>query len=327
MSLNLEILHYILFLPGFYVLIKGADLFVEGSVVIARRLKVSDLAIGLTLVAFGTSAPELAVNVISSLKGNTDLAISNILGSNIANIFLILGISSVIRELEVHTSTTWKEIPFSLLGSVVVFFAANDVLFQSNSLNIISRNDGFILLCFFSIFLYYVFSIAKEQNKPFEEIQVKDMKIFTAILYIIFGILGLVFGGDWIVNGSVQIAKFLGLSESFIGLTVVAVGTSLPELATSAVAAYKNNSEIAMGNVVGSNIFNIFFVLATSSVIKPLPFNLEGQIDIFASLFASFILFIFMFIGKRHRLEKNQGIFFIIVYLLYIIYRANLGGK
>lgn len=327
MDFNSEILHYTLFLPGFYILIKGADLFVEGSVVIARKLKVSDLAIGLTLVAFGTSAPELAVNLISSLKGNTDLAISNILGSNIANILLILGVSSVIKEIEVQKSTTWKEIPFSLLGSVVVFFLANDVFFQANSFDILSRNDGFILLCFFVIFLYYVFSIAKDQNKFPEEIQTKEMKTIVAILYIFLGILGLIFGGDWIVNGSVQIAKFLGLTESFIGLTVVAVGTSLPELATSAVAAYKNHSEIAMGNVVGSNIFNIFFVMATSSVIKPLPFSLESQIDIFATLFASIILFIFMFIGEKHKLERNQGIFFLFAYFLYIIYRATIGGK
>ncbi|MFN3603522.1 MAG: calcium/sodium antiporter [Leptonema sp. (in: bacteria)] len=326
MDFSSETLNYILFLPGFYILIKSADLLVEGSVALARKLKISDLVIGLTLVSFGTSAPELAVNVISSIRGNTDLAISNILGSNIANILLILGISSLIRELVVQEDTTWKEIPFSLLGSIAVFLLANDVFFKANVVNFISRNEGYILLCFFSIFLYYVYTIARKDQENQQELVRIETKIFIAMIYVILGLIGLVLGGNWIVKGAVQIAHFFGLSESFIGLTIVAVGTSLPELATSAVAAYKNNSEIAVGNVVGSNIFNVFFILGVSAVIKPLPFSLESQIDIFGSLFSSIILFFFMFVGKRHRLERNQGAIFLIIYFSYIVYRFTFGG-
>lgn len=327
MKFQSDILYYILFLPGFYVLIKSANLLIEGSIVIARRFKVSDLVIALTIVSFGTSSPELAVNILSSIQGNSDIAISNILGSNLANILLILGISSLFQELVVQKTTTWKEIPFSLLGSVVLFFLANDIFFQSNTKDIISVNDGLILLCFFIIFLYYIYGIMKENQETHKELEAKNLSLLMASIYVIVGLLGLVIGGDWIVKGAVLIAKFFGFSESFIGLTIVAVGTSLPELATSAVAAYKGNSDIAVGNVVGSNIFNIFFILGITSVIKPIPFDMENQVDLIASLGSSILLFFFMFIGKKHRLEKKQGIIFLILYVFFLIYRAKIGGK
>lgn len=318
------IINYILFLPGFYLLVKGADLFIDGSVSIARKLNVSDLVIGLTLVSFGTSAPELAVNVISSIKGNSDIAISNILGSNIANILLILGISAVIRELNIQENTTYKEIPFSLLAAIVVFILANDQLinFNHQAKNLIERNDGMILLCFFIIFLYYVFSISKDNLILEPELSEKEIKLPIAILYIFLGLVGLIVGGDWVVDGAIQIARLIGISESFIGLSIVAVGTSLPELVTSVIAAYKKNSDIAVGNVVGSNIFNIFFILGISALINPLNFKKENILDLNVTIFSTLIVFILLFIGKKHTIQRNQGILLILFYLLYIIFRS-----
>lgn len=318
------IINYILFLPGFYLLVKGADLFIDGSVSIARKLNVSDLVIGLTLVSFGTSAPELAVNVISSIKGNSDIAISNILGSNIANMLLILGISAVIRELNIQENTTYKEIPFSLLAAIVVFILANDQLinFNHQAKNLIERNDGMILLCFFIIFLYYVFSISKDNVILEPELSEKEIKLPIAILYIFLGLVGLIVGGDWVVDGAIQIARLIGISESFIGLSIVAVGTSLPELVTSVIAAYKKNSDIAVGNVVGSNIFNIFFILGISALINPLNFKKENILDLNVTIFSTLIVFILLFIGKKHTIQRNQGILLILFYLLYIIFRS-----
>jgi cation:H+ antiporter len=318
------IINYILFLPGFYLLVKGADLFIDGSVSIARKLNVSDLVIGLTLVSFGTSAPELAVNVISSIKGNSDIAISNILGSNIANLLLILGISAVIRELNIQENTTYKEIPFSLLAAIVVFILANDQLinFNHQAKNLIERNDGMILLCFFIIFLYYVFSISKDNLILEPELSEKEIKLPIAILYIFLGLVGLIVGGDWVVDGAIQIARLIGISESFIGLSIVAVGTSLPELVTSVIAAYKKNSDIAVGNVVGSNIFNIFFILGISALINPLNFKKENILDLNVTIFSTLIVFILLFIGKKHTIQRNQGILLILFYLLYIIFRS-----
>jgi cation:H+ antiporter len=318
------IINYILFLLGFYLLVKGADLFIDGSVSIARKLNVSDLVIGLTLVSFGTSAPELAVNVISSIKGNSDIAISNILGSNIANLLLILGISAVIRELNIQENTTYKEIPFSLLAAIVVFILANDQLinFNHQAKNLIERNDGMILLCFFIIFLYYVFSISKDNLILEPELSEKEIKLPIAILYIFLGLVGLIVGGDWVVDGAIQIARLIGISESFIGLSIVAVGTSLPELVTSVIAAYKKNSDIAVGNVVGSNIFNIFFILGISALINPLNFKKENILDLNVTIFSTLIVFILLFIGKKHTIQRNQGILLILFYLLYIIFRS-----
>lgn len=317
-------LMYILFVVGFIILIKGADLMVEGASSIAARFNFPSLVIGLTIVAFGTSAPELFVNLMASFNGNTDIAIGNVLGSNIANVLLILGIAAVIFPLSVQSSTVWKEIPFSLLAAVVLWLLVNDALLDGAANNFISRSDGFILLGFFSIFMVYVFEITRKHKSAEHEGDIKKLNLVRSLIYILLGFVGLVFGGKWIVEGAVHIAGLLGVSESLIGLTVVAVGTSLPELATSAVAAYRRNVDIAIGNVVGSNIFNIFFVLAISSSIKPLPFNAGSNFDIYVVILASALLFLFMFAGKRHRLERWQGIMFL---LLYIGYTAMLVMK
>ena len=271
-------LTYILFIVGFIFLVKGADLLVDGAAAFAKKFKISTLVIGLTIVAFGTSAPELVVNIFASISGNSEIAIGNILGSNIANILLILGISALIFPLPAKKSTIKKEIPFSLLAVLVLGILVNDLLIDQVNLldgasGLLSRIDGLILLAFMTIFMVYTFGIAKNPEEAGEGEEIKNLPLAKSIAYIGIGLLGLVLGGRWIVNGAVKIAELFNVSEALIGLTIVAVGTSLPELATSAVAAYKKQADIAIGNIVGSNIFNIFFVLGVSSIIRPLPFN------------------------------------------------------
>lgn len=317
-------LTYILFILGFYVLIKGADLLVDGAVAIAQKMKISSIVIGLTIVAFGTSAPELVVNILSSIKGTSEIAIGNILGSNIVNILLILGVSAMLYPLTTKKNTIWKEIPFSLLAAVLLGVLVNDRLIDGYNLSELSRTDGIIFLSFFIIFIYYTFGIAKIREKMDDEVEAVNMSYLKSAIFIFLGIIGLVLGGKWIVEGAVEIAEYFHVSQSLIGLTIVAIGTSLPELATSIVAAYKKHADIAVGNVVGSNIFNIFFVLGISAIIKPLPFNAVFDFDIMITILASLILFFIMFVGKKHTITKNEG--FIMV-SLYIFYIAFLVGK
>jgi cation:H+ antiporter len=283
-------------------------------------LNISDLVIGLTVVAFGTSMPELFVNIIASFKGNTDIAIGNVVGSNIANIFLILGVSSVIYPLAVTKGTVWKEIPFSLLAAIVLFVNANDQLLDGSQMSDLNRIDGLVFLSFFIIFIYYTFSIATRIEGMEEHVPAKQYGRLRSFLYVILGLAGLTLGGKWIVDGAVVFATKFGMSESLVGLTIVAVGTSLPELATSAVAAYKRNVEIAVGNVVGSNIFNIFFVLGISATIKTLPFQARNNLDIGVVVISSLLLFLFMFTGKKHSLDRWEGIAFLILYGGYVTF-------
>jgi cation:H+ antiporter len=318
------LLTYLLFVLGFVLLIKGADLLVTGASSVAKKMRVSDLVIGLTIVAFGTSAPELFVNIFASIDGNTEIAIGNILGSNIANILLILGIAACIYPLAVQKTTTWKEIPFSLLAALVVGVLANDQLIDKRDSSALNRSDGIVLLGFFCIFMFYIIDIAKKTRSAHDE-SIKPMPNWKSVVYIVLGLTGLVFGGNWIVDGAVKIASSFGVSQSLIGLTVVAVGTSLPELATSAVAAYRKNTDIAIGNVVGSNIFNIFWILGLSSIIKPLPFQPASNADILMTIVASVLLFAFVFIGKRHLLQRWQGVMFILVYAVYTAYLIMRG--
>jgi cation:H+ antiporter len=276
-----------LLVAGFLLLIKGADLLVDGSSSIAKRFGISDLVIGLTVVAFGTSAPELVVNLVSAFGGTADIAIGNILGSNIANILLILGITGVIAPLAVQRSTTWKEVPFSLLAVLAVGVMANDVLFGGASESVLTRGDGLILLGFFAVFLYYIFGVAK-QGSPDESTSEKVVArgLPRSLAFIVLGLAALIIGGKWVVDSAITLATLWGLSEAVIGLTVVAIGTSLPELSTSIVAALKGKADIAIGNVVGSNIFNIFWILGVTSVIAPLPFSANSNLDIMAVIAA-----------------------------------------
>lgn len=319
------VLPYLLLVTGLVLLVKGADFLVEGAGSIARRLRISDLVIGLTIVSFGTSAPELFVNVAASINGNAGIAIGNVLGSNIANILLILGISAVIYPLGVSRGTVWREIPFSLLAAAVLGVAANDRIFDGWAYSDISRSDGLIFLMFFAIFLYYSASISRSVTGDAQGMPMQQRRMPASLAMVAGGLVGLAAGGKLIVDGAVHIAVSMGMSEAVVGLTIVAVGTSLPELATSAMAAWRKNVEIAVGNVVGSNIFNIFFVLGVSSVIKPLPFHTGANLDIAMVILASLILFVTMFTGQRRSLDRWEGAFLLILYALYMVYLVMRG--
>jgi len=318
------VLTYIIFVIGFLLLIKGADFLVVGASAIAKKLRVSDLLIGLTVVAFGTSAPELIVNIFASFQGNSQIAIGNVLGSNIINIFVILGISAIIFPMLVTKNTVWKEIPFCLFATILFGFLVNDSLISQNNIAQISRIDGLILIFFFIIFIYYIIRMAKKQREEKKEIpnmEIKQYNYLQSFLLIIVGLVGLNIGAKWVVDGAIEIASFFGVSQSLIALTIVAFGTSLPELATSAMAAFKKNTDIAIGNIVGSNIFNILLILGVSSMIKPLTFNVAGNVDIFVAILAPFLLFVTMFTGrKKHLLERWEGVIFIILYIFYLIF-------
>lgn len=317
------IITYVLFIIGFVILIKGAGFLVEGASSIAKKYGISAFVIGITVVAFGTSLPELLVSIYSSAQGASELAIGNIIGSNISNILLVLGIAAFITPLAIKKGTVWKEIPLSLLATVVVFLLANDLLIEGMPISEITRIDGLVLIAFFIIFLYYTFGISKVPEE--EAHRVESIPLLRSISYIAIGLIALLLGGKWIVDGAVFIASQIGISESLIGLTVVAIGTSLPELATTAIAAYKKKIDIAVGTIVGSNIFNILWVLGLSATIKPLEYNPILNIDIIILIGVSLLLFLFMFIGKRRILEKWQGFSFVALYIVYIIYLIYRG--
>jgi len=310
---------YFLFILGFFLLIKGADLLVEGSASIAQKLNISPIVIGLTIVAFGTSAPEFIVNIFASINGNTEIAIGNILGSNIANILLILGVSAIIYPIATKRNTVWKEIPLSLLAAVLLGVMANDALIDGGTFSGLTRIDGIVLLAFFVIFLYYTFGISKVTGEVSKD-DIQELGYTTSVSFMLMGLLGLVVGGKWIVDGAVAIAEIFNVSQSLIGLTVVAIGTSLPELATSAIAAFKKQTDIAIGNVVGSNIFNIFWILGFSALVRPLPFSRSSDVDILMTVLSSAILFFIMFVGKKHVIERWQGVLMVLLYISYVAY-------
>jgi cation:H+ antiporter len=313
------LLTYLEFIIGFVFLIFAAKWLVEGSTSIARKLNISDLIIGLTVVSFGTSAPELIINVISSFTGKPDLAIGNIMGSNISNILLILGVTAMITNLPVQRSTILSEIPFSLMAALLFGFLANTALFNSSEVMMISRNDGYMLLFFFLLFLMYIIYMAK-QNQDIESEDIGELTMGKAMVYVGLGMVGLFAGGHFVVDSAVDIALSWGFSESFIGLTIVGVGTSLPELVTSVIAALKRNTDIAVGNVIGSNIFNLLWILGVTAVIHPLQFNEVSNTDILVIIFASTLMIMAMVVGKKYTIERWQGLLFIIFYVSYIYY-------
>lgn len=314
------IIPILLVAAGFVSLIFGANWLVEGASALAKKYKVSDLVIGLTIVAFGTSAPELVVNSIASVKGYSDIVLGNIVGSNNFNLFIILGLSGLILPIKVQSSTAWKEIPISLFASILLLFLLNDFVFTGTSYS--SRLDGLIMLVLFFLFLYYVFNQMKNEPQAVTtENQKSALKIWGLIT---IGLGGLILGGQLVVLNSVEIANALGISEKIIGLTIVAAGTSLPELVTSIVAAAKKNSDIAIGNVIGSNIFNILLILSISSIIRPIEYNPKFNLDLLILIGGTVFLFTSMLTGQRKRLDRwEAGILF----GFYIIYTAYLVMK
>jgi len=313
------ILSLLLIVLGFAGLIFGANWLVDGSSSLARKNNISDLVIGLTVVAFGTSAPELVVNSVASVNGLSDIVMGNIIGSNNFNLFIILGIAGLVYPITVQSSTAWREIPISLIITAVLFFLANDFFLNPDSE--ISRIDGILLFFAFIFFLYYVFKQIKTESieiTPFPE--KSNYKIWGLIL---IGLAGLVIGGKLVVDNSIDIATELGVSQKIIGLTIIAAGTSLPELVTSIVAAFKKNSDLAIGNVIGSNIFNILLILSISSFINPISFNHNFNQDIAILFGGTIFLIIAMFTGKRKKLDRWEAFLLLAFYLIYTAYIVN----
>ena len=315
------ILQLILLAVGLVLLVKGADWLVDGASVLAKKNNVSDLAIGLTIVAFGTSAPELVVNAVAASENYPDIVFGNIIGSNNFNLFAILGIAGLIVPLSVQSSTVWKEIPFSLLAAIVLFFLANN--YFATASGELSRYDSIILIVLFCAFLYYVATQLKTDPDA-EVVAAKDYSTMKIWGLIIIGLAGLVGGGKLVVDNAVAMAQSLGVSEKIIGLTIVAAGTSLPELATSIVAAMKRNADIAIGNIVGSNIFNIFLILGVSGLIRPLSYTASFNTDIYLLCAGTIFLFLAMFMGKKHRLDRWQALVLLSSYLLYTGYLVGM---
>ena len=318
-------LNFFLVTVGFVLLIKGADYLVNGASSLAKRFNISDIAIGLKVVAMGTSAPELVVNIISGGvqdgdSGANEVVFGNIIGSNIFNIFLILGVASIIYPLTVERNALWKEVPYSLIATFVFFILVNDIMFFGKETSELSASDGVILLVMFSLFLIYIFMNLRRNP----EAETDDIEMYGSLkttVMIVFGIGGLVLGGNMIVDNAVSIAKYFSVSDKLIGLTILAAGTSLPELATSAVAAFHKKSDLAVGNIVGSNIFNLLLVLGITSIIHtPLIYTPTLNFDLYLVMIGTFLLFIFMFTFAKYKLDRAEGALYLIGFIAYSYY-------
>ncbi len=312
------LLNILSLLLGLAMILSGANFLTDGASALAKRFNISPLVIGLTIVAFGTSAPELTVSVVSAMQGSAELAIGNVVGSNIFNILMIVGITSIVAPITVTKGTLSKEIPLAILSCIVLLICANDQFLQTGPENVINRADGLLMLCFFAIFLGYTFAIAHNQSES--ESEIKSLPLWRCVVYIIGGLAALIFGGQLFVDGSSAIARSLGVSESIIGLTLVAMGTSLPELATSVVAALKKNPEIAIGNVIGSNIANILLILGLSATIHPLSMGGITVWDLLMVVLSSVLLFLAAFTFKRRAIDRWEGAIFLAIYVAYIGY-------
>lgn len=308
---------YVLLIVGFLLLIKGADFFVEGSAAVAKKLRVPTMIIGLTIVAMGTSAPECAVSIAASIKGSNAMAISNVVGSNIFNLMVVSGFCALFTPLIVHAKTLKQEFPFSILAAIVMLIAG----FIGMTLG---RIEGVILLVLFAFFLAWMVKSAlkaRANAEDIEEEKVKDLGNLQCLLYIIGGIIAIVIGGDLVVDSATEIARTFGLSENLIGLTIVAFGTSLPELVTSAVAAKKGEVDMALGNVIGSNIFNILLVAGIAATVSPMAFLMENVIDLVILIVMSIV--VWSFASTKKKIGRAEGVFMLIIYVAYIVYICN----
>ncbi|WP_373496873.1 calcium/sodium antiporter [Aquiflexum sp.] len=314
------IISIILLLIGFVLLVYGAEKLVDAASALAANFGIPNIVIGLTIVAFGTSAPELVVNIFAAVSGSSEMVMGNVLGSNIFNVLGILGISALIYPLTVKSNTTWIEIPLSLLAAVLIWILANDMLLDYQVGNLISRSEGLVLILFFAVFLVYNITVSNSSQETGETIEIPLGYTTTkSVLWIVVGLAGLIIGGKLIVDNAVEIAKIFGMSERLIGLTIVSIGTSLPELATSVAAVRKKKVDIAIGNVVGSNIFNTFLILGLSSIIMPVEVNQASNLDILANIVAGLLLFLFIFTGKGRALERWEGGILLALYIGYLV--------
>lgn len=312
----------LLFAVGLVLLVKGADYLVDGASSLAKRFRVPELAIGLTIVAFGTSAPELVVNVLATIDGKHDVVLGNIIGSNNFNLLFILGIAGLIYPLTVHRNTVLKEIPYSLFAAMLLLFLANDA-WTTGTEGLISRLDGLILLAFFIAFLAYIAATLKQDGPDAEGEQIVILPTWKTVLFIAGGLAGLVFGGKLVVDNAIAIAQSLGVSERMISLTIVSAGTSLPELATSAVAAYRKKSDLAVGNIIGSNIFNIFLILGVSAVVNPVVFSSVYNESIYLLMAGTLVTFLFVAKGKTlHRWQAALLLGAFVAYTAYLVWQG-----
>jgi cation:H+ antiporter len=309
------ILALFLLIIGFVILVKGADFLLDGATSLAKKLSISEIAIGLTIVAFGTSSPELIVNIISSINEHHELCFGNILGSNIFNILVVLGISGLIYPISVQKNTVKKEIPFVFAGTLLLFGLANNFGFKGH---VLSRLDGIILISSLGLFFYYVLGISKAKSEERYNIVVYSTP--RTLLYLTLGIIGLFLGGDIVVKNAVRIARMMHVSEKLIALTIVALGTSLPEFVTSVIAVTRKRFDLAVGNVIGSNIFNMFMVLGVTSLINPVEYNLALNSDMYLMIIITLIFFITMFTGKKRILDRFEAFLFILMYIAYMIF-------
>lgn len=312
------LLNIFLLLSGFVLLIFGANWLVDGASSLARRYNIPNIVIGLTIVAFGTSSPELVVNVLASVNHQSDIALGNIVGSNIFNVLGTLGVAAMVYPLTVKSNTTWIEIPLCVLSAFAVLVMANDIWLDGSTVSEISRTNGIILIFFFIIFMVYNFTLVKSTETA-SDLTIKDLSFLKSILLIVAGLLGLIFGGNFIVDSATELAQSIGISERIIGLTIVSIGTSAPELATSVAAAYKKNVDIAIGNIVGSNIFNVFLVLGVSATIYPVSVHASSNYDLLVNAGTSILLFIFVLVGRKWKVESWQGLIFAVLYILYLL--------
>jgi cation:H+ antiporter len=306
-------------LVGLALVLWGANALTDGSSSIASRLGVSDLVVGLTVVAFGTSTPELVISIVSAVNGSAPLAVGNTIGSNIFNILAIIGITALVRPIKVERTIMTTELPILLLSSVVIWALGNSSWINGFGNNIISRTDGIFLLLAFALFMRHTLAAARtQQQAPTEGQNNRGMPVWRSILYIVLGLTALIFGGDRFVAGASSIAIKAGISEGVVGLTIVAIGTSLPELATSVVAAIKGKPGLAVGNVIGSNIFNIFMVLGITSTISPLPFEGIDNMDLGTLLVASILFYLFAWVYKKRTITRLEGMVLLLCYIAYM---------
>lgn len=309
----------LLIIVGFFLLIKGADILVEGSCTIAKKFHIPEIIVGLTIVSIGTSMPEIMVSVTSAMENLPDVALGNVVGSNICNLLLILGVSAVIRPIEFKKETKLVEIPMTLIIIFTLFILGNN----GDVDKFITRPEGFILVILFICFLAYTIIMAKFGN-DFDEVEdekepdPKSMSVLKSVAFIVAGIVALKFGGDFVVDSAVAIAQAIGISEKVISLTIIAIGTSLPELLTSVTAAVKGDSDIAIGNVVGSNVFNILLILGLSATISSVHYAVSYNIDIMVMFVATALLMIFPYIGKKNTMTRTNGIIYLLGYGTYM---------
>lgn len=319
------LLNIIYLIIGLALILVGANILTDGASALAKKWGMSDLIVGLTIVAFGTSAPELVISIMSAAEGNSGIAIGNVVGSNIFNICAIIGITALVTPVKVSKGIMRTDIPLVILSALVLLVMGNNILLDGAQANILTRTNGIILLLFFAIFMYHTFNAAKnptlnESDDDVDKSPVKKMPLLKSIIWIVGGLAGLIFGGDLFVDGASGIASAMGVSDAVIGLTIVAIGTSLPELATSVTAALKGKTAIALGNVIGSNIFNIFLVLGCSATVSPLLFGSVGNVDLLVLTITSLLFWIFGYVYKERTITRIEGGLLLACYVAYMTY-------